>query len=147
MYFETHKPINLIMKSNEAEGNKVSTCWWGMDEHFPCTATVKLSSVNICFQVFPKRNHFRRDNLPVKFKRCLMRQELISSCLVYQGLKDKYWLSHDQSRKLRTLLSITSLRHGLLSLSLDCVPCSLQLLLLGVEQTRTGWGNSWVVSL
>lgn len=26
MHFETNKAINLIMKSNEAEGNKVSTC-------------------------------------------------------------------------------------------------------------------------
>lgn len=50
MHFETNKAINLIMKSSEVEGNKVSMRWWGMDEHFTCAAAVKLNSINIFFQ-------------------------------------------------------------------------------------------------
>lgn len=69
MHFETNKAINLIMKSSEVEGNKVSVCWWGMDEHFACAAAVKLNSINIFFQAFPKRNGFRKYDLPLKTKR------------------------------------------------------------------------------
>lgn len=64
MHFDTNKAVSLVLKAM-----KQRHVVMGVDEHFPHTATIKFSAGNISFQACPKRNSFRRDGLPVKFKR------------------------------------------------------------------------------